>query len=596
MKTGNSVGRRHFFRLSGGLAAGVPMLFNLKNQKFPLRIPVPQEQLMERYNLDLGHRATRSGPVASLSDGSLIWITTEPEPPYLAKAMWSISRLVMRRSLDGGQSWGSSKIIRQGTKKYSLLSHTLRQSSTGKLLHIFVRYSGYDYETGTPEKSLCQVFIQHSNDLGESWTDAQILSTGERYHGDILSMEQLVGGRWVYPFCFLTDVRSQFAVSAMYSDDDGITWDRSTSILRTGGAGFESGASEPTVVALNDGRLWMLIRAQTGFLWESFSGDSGQTWSPATPSTWPSSNAPATALKLRNNDIAIVWNNHVDSNYARQSLVIALTTDGNTIKGLREFDFTDFTDDPSIQGQHVTYAYLTETKDGVIVVSYNKGNWSHHNRPMLARISPDWIQTNRELINFQDGRTGWHVINPGPNHSHALERYVSPDEESLWLEINQDARNSAPTGIVRNIPLLNEGKIQLVVQVVKPEAYILFGASLLSPTNPDEGSVRIRFSDQGTHIATGKAVRSQNNRKSTEYIFTSYQISEEVIYPNPASPEEILNISVLYQFRKNEVTIKINDGPSINLETEKIIGLSYIGIIVDHSGQIRFKSIETTPI
>ncbi|MBK8506012.1 MAG: exo-alpha-sialidase [Saprospiraceae bacterium] len=592
----NELGRRQFFLLSGGLATSAPHLFDRPKQKSNISTAVPQEDQMERFFLDLGHRATRSGPVASLTDGSLLWITTEPEPPYISKAMWSISRLAMRRSQDGGKSWGGSEILQQGTKDYSLLSHTLRQSSTGKIIHIFVRYSGYDYETGTPEKSLCKVYIQHSNDQGKTWSEAQALPTGERYHGDILSIEQLPGGRWVYPFCFLTNIKSQFAVSAMYSDDDGTTWSRSSSVLTTGGAGFESGASEPTVIALKDQTLWMLIRAQTGYLWESFSGDSGQTWSSAKPSSLPSSNAPATALKLRNGDIAIVWNNHVDSNYARQSLVIGLTNDGKTFKGLREIDFTDFTDDPAIPVQHVTYAYLTETEQGTIIVSYNKGNWSHHNRPMLARISPTWIGANREIVNFKNGRTGWHIINPGPNFSHAVERFVSPDEESLWLEIEQHATNKQPTGIIRSIPLLQEGTIQLTVQVMKPEAFILFGASLLSPRNPNEGSIRIRFSTEGTFIAIGKENREQNNRKATEYIFTSYQITDEIPYPYSPGAKDVLNISVAYQSIKNNVEIKINHGKPISLKTEKIFGLCYLGLLVANGGQIRMHSIEINSI
>lgn len=589
----NKIGRRQFLALSGGLTAVTTGALNFLNPRSVNAFSVPHIGMMERFTLDLGHRASRGGPVAALKDGSLIWITTEPEAPYLAKSMWSISRLAMRRSTDGGKSWSAPQVLQQGTKEYSLLSHTVRQSASGAVLHVFVRYSGYDYETGAPEKSLCEVFIERSNDNGRTWSAPQKIPTGERYHGDILSMEQLRDRRLVYPFCFLTNVKSQFAVSAMYSDDDGRTWKRSLSVLRTGGAGFESGASEPTLIELPEGKLWMLIRAQTGFLWESFSSDRGQTWSPSAPSILPSSNAPATTLRLKNGDIAVAWNNHVDSNYARQSLVIGLTRDGKTFQGWREIDFTDFTDDPAVSVPHVTYSYLTETREGNLAVSYNKGNWSRHNRPTLARINKNWIQDKQETVNFHDGRTGWHTIDPGAKLAAAGERYVMPDDK-LWLEVEQHPRNKETTGIIRNIPLVADGEIQLTVQATKPEAFILFGNSLLSPRNANEACLRIRLADDGKiYLAAGKAETTRNDRRTTEYHFLSHRIKDEVSYPQTFKADEVLNISVRYQAASSKAAVSIKGGAPVELTTGKILGLTFVGLLVANGGQMRLQSMKT---
>ncbi|HMJ09582.1 MAG TPA: sialidase family protein, partial [Pyrinomonadaceae bacterium] len=194
MKSENKVGRRQFLMASGGVTA---LAIGGLDLTFPQHAlgGVPEEGLMERFNLDLGFRASRSGPVVSLSDGSLLWVTTEPEAPYLSKSMWAITRLVMRRSTDGGRSWGKAQLLAQGTEEYSLLSHAMRQLSTGTILHIYSRYSGYDYETGTPAKSLNQIYFQRSDNGGRTWGEAKNLNTGERYQGDILSMEQLRDGR-----------------------------------------------------------------------------------------------------------------------------------------------------------------------------------------------------------------------------------------------------------------------------------------------------------------------------------------------------------------------------------------------------------------
>lgn len=596
MNSENKIGRRKFFAISGGLtavAAGALNFLNPNSADAAIVAPVPEYGLMERFTLDLGHRASRSGPVTTLQDGTLLWVTTEPEAPYLAKSMWAISRLAMRRSTDGGRSWGAPQILAQGTKDYSLLSHAIRQLSSGALLHIFVRYSGYDYETGTPEKSLCEAFVQRSADGGRTWDEPRKVPTGERYHGDVLSVEQLRDGRVIYPFCFLTNVKSQFAVSVMYSDDDGKTWLRSPSVLLTGGGGFESGASEPTVIELPDKRLWMLIRAQTGFLWESFSTDRGKTWSPAAPSVLPSSNAPATAFRLRNGDIAVAWNNHVNSNYARQSLVIGLTHDGKTFKGIREIDFTDFPDNSFEPAHHVTYSYLTESKEGNLIVSYNKGTWMRHNRPTLARINPTWILAKEETIDFRDGRTGWHTINPGPNLSAAVERYVSPDEKTLWLEIEQNPKYKEATGIIRNIPMVADGEIQVVLQAVKPEGYLLFGNSLLAPGNPNEACLRLRFAGDKVMLAAGREERTQNDRRTTQYSYLSYPVKDEIEYPQPIKTGDVMNISLRFQAPQGKAEIQINNGPAVALQTGKILGLTFVGLIVANGGLLRLQSIKT---
>ena len=549
---------------------------------------------VERQTLDLGHLGSRGGPVATLPDGTLLWITTGPEAPWTAKAMWPISRLTLRRSTDGGKSWGEVQDLMQGTKDYALLSHCLKRSASGTLVHVFVRYSGYDYKTGSAANSLCEAFVHRSLDDGKTWTDPVRMETGERYIGDVLSLGELRSGRLIYPFAFLTETKAQFACSALYSDDDGLTWKRSRSKLEAGGGGFESGASEPTVVELPDGRLWMLIRAQTGFLWESYSADQGESWSIAKPSSLPSSNAPATALRLRNGDIAVVWNNHVQSNYARQSLVVGLTRDGRSFRAMREIDFTDYPDNDDERALHVTYPYLTETREGLIAVSYNKGYWMRHNWPTLALVSPQWMLARSETVDFRDGRIGWHTVNPGPNHSAAVERYATdPESGRLGLEIEQAPDQANPAGIVRNLPLVADGEVQVTVQLLRSEAYLLFGDTLLNPQDVSECCVRIRLSDGQAFVAAGAPQQRQNNRRSTEFHYSSHSIRNETPYPAPRKTGETLIISVKYQAGLKKALVRINDGPSAEVSTGKILGLSYIGLFAGKGGALRILSIQT---
>lgn len=549
---------------------------------------------LARQTLDIGHLASRGGPLATLPDGTVVWATTEPEAPWTAKAMWPISRVTIRRSTDGGKSWSDGQVITHGTQDYSLLSHTLKCTASGALIHVFVRYSGYDYETGSVAKSLCEAFVHRSLDGGKTWSEPVRMETGERYVGDVLSLEVLRDGRLVYPFAHLTDVKGQFVCSAMYSDDDGLTWKRSRSRLEAGGAGFESGASEPTVAQLPDGRLWMLLRAQTGHLGESFSTDRGETWSVATPSSLPSSNAPATALRLQNGDIAVAWNTHVHSNYARQSLVVGLTRDGRSFRALREIDFTDYPDNENERALHVTYPYLTETKEGLIAVSYNKGYWMRHNRPALALVNPHWLLARTERVDFRDGRVGWHTVNPGPKRMAAVERYVSdPQTGALGLDIEPAPNQAEPTGIVRNLPLVAKGEIRVTVRLLKNDAYLLFTDTLPDPHNVSESCVRVRLSDGKAFVAAGTPREKQNNRKLTEYRYLSHAIENEVPYPTALGSDRIFTLALRYDSAQQKATVRINDGPSVEVSTGNILGLSYLGFMVGQGGALRILSVET---
>lgn len=550
------------------------------------------EHGVERHALDPGYYGARGGPVAALRDGSLVRVTTEPEAPYTSEAMWPISRLTLRRSTDDGRSWVQPVEFVRGAKEYSVLSHALFETRQGTLLHVFVRYSGYDYATGSPEKSLCEVFYHRSGDGGRTWSEPRKMPTGERYNGDILSLAQLRDGRLIYPCAFLTPNQAQFAVSALYSDDDGLTWTRSRSVLRTGGGGFESGASEPTAVELPDGRLWMLIRAQTGFLWESLSNDRGATWSPAQPSRLPSSNAPATMLKLRNGRIAVAWNNHVQGNYSRQSLAVGITSDGHAFSGLRQIDGTDFPDNPAEPAAHVTYPYLTETNTGTIIVSYNKGHWMRHNRPALARITPGWITARDERVDFRNGRMNWHSVNPGPKRLAAVERYVRPaNSDELWLEIEQQKDVVEPAGITHSICLVDNGEIEAVVQAVRPDGYLLFADSLLPPGNIDEACLRIHFGPGRVSLAAGSPREVRRDRRSTVYSYLAHLVENESPYPAPGAADGIMHIRIRYAAAKSEAVVNINDGPAAALKTGPILGLSFFSVAVHRGGLLRVRSI-----
>ena len=93
------------------------------------------------------------------------------------------------------------------------------------------------------------------------------------------------------------------------SDDDGHTWYKiagDMTIPLSGGC--TSGAQEPGLLQLTDGRLWCYVRTKAGRQYETFSEDDGKTWGPLLPSWFTGPCSPLSTKRLRNGSILAVWN------------------------------------------------------------------------------------------------------------------------------------------------------------------------------------------------------------------------------------------------------------------------------------------------
>lgn len=119
------------------------------------------------------------------------------------------------------------------------------------------------------------------------------------------------------------------------------------------------------------------------------------------------------------------------------------------------------------------------------------------------------------------------------------------------------------------------------------------GNSLLSPRNIAEGCLRIRFSGDRIFLAAGKPETTQSNRQTTEYHYISHRIKDETEYPSAFAANEILHVAVRYQAASSKAQISINGGPAVELTTGKILGLTFVGLLVGNGGQIRIASIKT---
>jgi hypothetical protein len=100
-------------------------------------------------------------------------------------------------------------------------------------------------------------------------------------------------------------------VMCYLSDDMGLSWRRSKSVLIAEENGRRLVAQEPGVVELQDRRLLMWVRSNVGCQLVSYSEDGGETWSALMRSNIISPLSPASIERIpATGDLLLVWNDH----------------------------------------------------------------------------------------------------------------------------------------------------------------------------------------------------------------------------------------------------------------------------------------------
>lgn len=178
--------------------------------------------------------------------------------------------LVMKRSLDGGQTWSAIQSLQD------MGSHTVHSPCPV-----------FDHDTQTVWLPFCvdyqRLFIITSTDYGLNWSEPRDLSQelglpeATWCHNGPGNGIQLSSGRLVIPTCL-----SQPRV--LYSDDHGVTWQLGEPMTskRMGTQVLETGiGTEPQVFERIDGALCANLRYKRGgYRIVTCSDDGGETWQP----------------------------------------------------------------------------------------------------------------------------------------------------------------------------------------------------------------------------------------------------------------------------------------------------------------------------
>ncbi|HUE72902.1 MAG TPA: sialidase family protein [Pirellulaceae bacterium] len=403
---------------------------------------------------------------------------------FLRKSGGGKVAIVGTRSTDSGRTWSEPKeLVALEIAPWGGPMPLLDKE--GELHFVIPRVRGEGRRPNVDR--FIDLYHVRSSEGRTKWTDPQRIYEG--YCGALQQVAQLTSGRIIAPFAdWLPGVPTSpptgpSVVTCVYSDDGGKSWQRSPAKLTApcydGYNGANYGACEPTIIELKDGRIWMLIRTQAGYLYESFSED-GVNWSEAKQSRFPSSNSPAFPIRLADGRIVVFWNNcvmppRVDGQgvYAgRDALHAAISDDdGKTWWGFREVyrDPTRNGSPPKSGDRGTAYPHATRTVDGKILLVSGQGE----NRRRRFLVDPDWLKGTRAEASFEN-LDEWHVFKGfGPAARFWRDRVAGaqlvdhPDQPGAKaLHIRRPDDRDAD-GASWNFPVMGAGTLSLRIRIEK---------------------------------------------------------------------------------------------------------------------------------
>ncbi len=195
-------------------------------------------------------------------------------------------------------SWSAPKLlvkVRDDAHWNPVLFH----APTGRLyLYFKVGKEIDDWET----------WVQHSDDLGESWSTATELVEGDRGGRGPVRNHMLVlsDGTWLAPASIEKNRVWNGFVDR--SEDEGKTWLNSETLILDRKVITGEGVIQPALWESSPGNIHMLLRTSAGKIGRSDSEDGGRSWSPVELTDLPNNNSGIDVAHLGGQKIALVYN------------------------------------------------------------------------------------------------------------------------------------------------------------------------------------------------------------------------------------------------------------------------------------------------
>lgn len=238
--------------------------------------------------------------------------------------MWSsydgVTHSVVSSTSSDGLTWSAPSTITTDGVWMSIFMHK------GKMFRFGADYASYDSSTVT---------WTTSDDLGVTWGAVNTFVSPDNLYAishPVVKRYAPNVGRLIQPVMvgLLGYGGYMWGASILYSDDDGVTWNRGGDTEQS-----ENGFTEPSIVELPDGTLYMNLRKDTGYLtddawfqYKATSSDGGVTWSAVTATALGSPSSMAKIIESSTGTYSFVWNNvSVAASGPRYPLTVARSTD-----------------------------------------------------------------------------------------------------------------------------------------------------------------------------------------------------------------------------------------------------------------------------
>ncbi len=195
-----------------------------------------------------------------------------------------------------------------------------------------------------------------SKDNGRTWSEARRLPEG--FLGPVKNKPvRLSDGTILAPSSTESpETPSSWRVHFERSRDGGATWEIVRPSSSAGTPPID--AIQPSILIHADGRLQAIGRTRSGRVFETWSGDRGQTWSAVGLIALPNPSAGTDAMTLKDGRHLLVYN-HTPK--GRTPLNVAMSRDGTTWQGVHVLE--------TEPGEY-SYPAVIQTSDGLVHITY----------------------------------------------------------------------------------------------------------------------------------------------------------------------------------------------------------------------------------
>jgi predicted neuraminidase len=213
------------------------------------------------------------------------------------------------------------------------------------------------YKVG-PKPSQWWGMLKRSKDAGLTWSAAEKLPSG--IFGPVKNKPLLLAGGTL--LCPSSSEDSGDKLHFEMTKDGGRTW-RKTKALNDGKT---FSAIQPSVIFLQDGRMKLLCRSNTGFIMEAYSSDQGNTWTSLQKTNLKNPNSGSDAITLKSGLHVLVHNplgnRPKETEGEREILAVSTSKDGQRWTKVGELENTPL--------KEFSYPAIIQTRDGRIHITY----------------------------------------------------------------------------------------------------------------------------------------------------------------------------------------------------------------------------------